>query len=89
MSVETFTDVSQLVDSVFKEMDCVAAGYGTACRGDQAAYLIAHDCAAGVICEAHLKSWLHAHKSVTGQARCTECWRLFSSAREMAQVYPL
>lgn len=88
MSVETFTDVSQLVDSVFKDMDCVASGYG-GCRGERAAYLIAHTCLEGLICEAHLKNWVHVHKTLTGPVECTACGRHFSCAREMAQVYPL
>lgn len=90
----SLTDIASLVDEAYSTNECV--GEGIDHSGGQAAYLIAHSCVQGFLCEAHVKFMVEqvipgvrATLNEEGIVQCARCMNYFSTVDEFEKVYPL
>lgn len=91
---QSLTDIASLVDEAYGSVEC--CGECIDHGGNQAAYLIAHSCIQGFLCEAHMKYMLEtvipdvrAVISEAGIVQCSRCMNYFSTVDEFEKVYPL
>lgn len=90
----TLTDIASLVDEAYDSVEC--CGEEVDHGGNQAGYLIAHSCAQGFLCEAHVKFMVEqvipivrATINEDGIVQCSRCMNYFSTVDEFEKVYPL
>lgn len=97
MATATETDVSQLVNSAFEEIECAAkASVSFPHAGRKAAYISFHGCGKpGFVCQAHYKVVLEEilpffkRTLQRGAIICRLCDREFTAVETWVQVYPL
>lgn len=93
---ETLTDITALVDGAFSEMECDSEDDTIGHDGDQFAYAVYHDCAAGIRCRAHyelildmIKTELAEDIAEYGNIWCGDCDQRFPSVADFVKVYVL
>jgi hypothetical protein len=85
--------VSRLVDGAFDELECVGTDEHS---GANAAYIVWHDCFAGMLCASHFKAILDVtvpqiaeQIAFHGYCCCGYCDKYFRTASDLMKMYPL
>lgn len=86
-ATEAATDIAELVDGAFGELECVAPTSGGITHGGEtAAYYKQHNCRVGWLCQKHLDVFLDwLRRPHAGRVMCYDCLKVMTD-REFATV---
>jgi hypothetical protein len=93
---ELDTDIENLVEGAFKEIDCCSQRKAQIpCEGEIAGYQEFHDCIQGWLCLAHWKNAMEIypvwrkHLEETRRIHCAHCLCLFTTIESYVRLIPL